>query len=101
MELTNNGTLIATGAFSFAQSAGGPKTVSPSLNFDSSPLRTIDQWYILCSGNPTTYVGEITVTELAVSVPEPSAYAMTLAGLACGGWQMCRRRRLKVRLAAW
>ena len=28
-------------------------------------------------------------------VPEPSTYAMALAGLACGGWQMYRRRRLK------
>ena len=30
-----------------------------------------------------------------VVVPEPSTYAMALAGLACGGWQMWRRRRLK------
>ena len=30
-----------------------------------------------------------------VVVPEPSTYAMALAGLACGGWQMFRRRRLK------
>jgi formylglycine-generating enzyme len=28
-----------------------------------------------------------------VPVPEPSTYAMALAGLACGGWQMFRRRR--------
>ena len=27
-------------------------------------------------------------------VPEPSTYAMALAGLACGGWLMWRRRRL-------
>jgi len=30
-----------------------------------------------------------------VVVPEPSTYAMALAGLACGGWQMMRRRRLR------
>jgi sulfatase modifying factor 1 len=30
-----------------------------------------------------------------VVVPEPSTYAMALAGLACGGWQMWRRRRLR------
>ena len=29
----------------------------------------------------------------AVAVPEPSTYAMALAGLACGGWQMWRRRK--------
>jgi formylglycine-generating enzyme required for sulfatase activity len=28
------------------------------------------------------------------SVPEPSTYVMALAGLACGGWQMFRRRKL-------
>ncbi len=28
-------------------------------------------------------------------VPEPSTYAMALAGLACGGWQMWRRHRLR------
>ena len=28
-----------------------------------------------------------------VVVPEPSTYAMALAGLACGGWQMFKRRR--------
>lgn len=30
-----------------------------------------------------------------IAVPEPSTYAMALAGLACGGWQMYRRRRLR------
>jgi fibronectin-binding autotransporter adhesin len=30
-----------------------------------------------------------------VAVPEPSTYAMALAGLAYGGWQMMRRRRLR------
>jgi len=30
-----------------------------------------------------------------VVVPEPSTVAMALAGLACGGWRMYRRRRLR------
>jgi hypothetical protein len=34
-----------------------------------------------------------------VVVPEPSTIAMTLAGLACGGWQVARRRR-RLRQAA-
>jgi len=34
-------------------------------------------------------------TGVLAVVPEPSTYAMALAGLACGGWQMMRRRRLK------
>ena len=36
-----------------------------------------------------------TATGDLVVVPEPSTYAMALAGLACGGWQMMRRRRLR------
>jgi hypothetical protein len=30
-----------------------------------------------------------------VAVPKPSTYAMARADLACGGWQMWRRRRLR------
>jgi hypothetical protein len=29
-----------------------------------------------------------------VAVPEPSTYAMALAGVACGGFAMWRRRKL-------
>jgi autotransporter-associated beta strand protein/T5SS/PEP-CTERM-associated repeat protein len=36
-----------------------------------------------------------TATGDLVVVPEPSTYAMVIAGLACGGWQMMRRRRLR------
>jgi autotransporter-associated beta strand protein/T5SS/PEP-CTERM-associated repeat protein len=39
----------------------------------------------------TTSATAMTITV----VPEPSTYAMALAGLACGGWQMWRRRRLR------
>jgi len=44
---------------------------------------------------PVFYVQGSSAGYLAVVVPEPSTYAMALAGLACGGWQMWRRRRLK------
>jgi hypothetical protein len=30
-----------------------------------------------------------------VAVPEPSTYAMALAGLACGGYSLFRRRRVR------
>ena len=30
-----------------------------------------------------------------VAVPEPSTYVMALAGLACGGYSMFRRRRVR------
>jgi hypothetical protein len=34
-------------------------------------------------------------TGMITSVPEPSAYVMALAGLACGGYSLFRRRRLR------
>ena len=59
--------------------------------------------YTYTSGNPTiTYVGfvedilDITGNVSAfqlTAVPEPSTYAMALAGLACGGYSLFRRRR--------
>ncbi|MFM8377918.1 MAG: PEP-CTERM sorting domain-containing protein [Planctomycetia bacterium] len=30
---------------------------------------------------------------IPVAVPEPSTYAMALAGIACGGWSLWRRKR--------
>jgi hypothetical protein len=50
----------------------------------SSPIRS--------SINPSSefvYYG----FRLAAPVPEPSTYAMALAGLACGGYSMFRRRK--------
>ena len=32
---------------------------------------------------------------VVTAVPEPSTYAMALAGLACGGYSMLRRRRVR------
>jgi hypothetical protein len=91
LNLENNGALIATGSFSFSQFASGTTTVTSPLTF-SSTNRIIDQWYILGNGNPSTYMAEITFTNMVVSVPEPSTCAMALAGLACGGYAMWRRR---------
>jgi hypothetical protein len=48
----------------------------------------------LAAGQYATFdatTGFISIT----AVPERLTYAMALAGLACGGWQMWRRRRLK------
>jgi hypothetical protein len=41
------------------------------------------------SGN----VVDVQVMLLTVAVPEPSTYCMALAGLACGGYSMFRRRQ--------
>jgi hypothetical protein len=94
LRLSNNSTTIATASFSYSQFAGGPITVTSPLTFTggtSNPI--IDQWYIEGNGNPATYLGEITFTEMVVSVPEPSTCAMALAGLACGGYSLFRRRK--------
>jgi hypothetical protein len=38
--------------------------------------------------------GTVVVDSVAVTaVPEPSTYAMALAGLACGGYSIFRRRK--------
>ncbi len=39
------------------------------------------------------YAGVFTTTVQVAAVPEPSTYAMALAGLACGGYTMFRRRK--------
>jgi hypothetical protein len=44
-------------------------------------------------GGPTPFGGPGTFTVSAV--PEPSTYAMALAGLACGGYSLFRRRRTR------
>jgi len=41
----------------------------------------------------STTTGNLSV--VMVAVPEPSTCAMLLAGVACGGWRMWRRRRLR------
>ncbi len=51
-------------------------------------------WTSTWTANHQRLVFSTTSGDLVV-VPEPSTYAMVLAGLACGGWQMFRRRRLR------
>ena len=70
---------------------------------DNTSTNTDASTYTYTSGNPTiTYVGfvedilDITGNVSAfqlTAVPEPSTYAMALAGLACGGYSLFRRRR--------
>jgi hypothetical protein len=49
--------------------------------------------YLLDPSSEGNYIGFRLASP--VVVPEPSTYAMALAGLACAGWQMWRRRRLR------
>jgi autotransporter-associated beta strand protein len=51
-------------------------------------------WTSTWTTNQQRLVFSTSTGELVV-VPEPSTYAMLIAGLACGGWRMMRRRRLR------
>ena len=53
-----------------------------------------DVWTSTETANYQRLVFSATTGDISV-VPEPSTYAMALAGLAYGGWQMFRRRRLR------
>jgi hypothetical protein len=50
---------------------------------------TLNEWAYDNTG-ASIRVGQVS------AVPEPSTYAMAIAGLACGGWQAFRRRRTRV-----
>ena len=47
------------------------------------------------AGINTVAGGSIAVGEFVAPVPEPSTCAMALAGLACGGYLLFRRRRAR------
>ena len=55
---------------------------------------TAGDWYSSFNSNQQALVFSQSTGTLTV-VPEPSTCAMALAGLAYGGWQMIRRRRLR------
>ena len=55
---------------------------------------TAGDWYSSFNTNQQALVFSQSTGTLTV-VPEPSTCAMALAGLAYGGWQMIRRRRLR------
>jgi formylglycine-generating enzyme required for sulfatase activity len=61
-------------------------------NFDASSLSSSFRLSNLPSFEDS-YVGFRLAAPVAV--PEPSTYAMALAGLACGGYTMFRRRRAR------
>ena len=84
----------------------GYQNVFPSINAGTNVTKTVNVqgtlnpgysmmfWDSAIGGGVSGtghYDGAFNLTFAAV--PEPSTYAMTLAGLACGGWQMVRRRK--------
>lgn len=87
----------------FDQNGNARELVSSDFNADTLCVIRGGDWYSAFAGimganfGPTSslsaespYIG-FRLTELAV-VPEPSTCVMTLAGLACGGWSVWRRR---------
>ena len=70
---------------------GGISTPDNRTRFNNWNALAPDPWENW--GNTTTgfSLGLVSVQ----AVPEPSTYAMAIAGLACGGWQVFRRRRTR------
>jgi hypothetical protein len=69
-------------------------TTSPNNNAVVSTVGTINGQVTYLSANTVTQ--NIGSPGTAINaVPEPSTYAMALAGLACGGYTMFRRRRAR------
>jgi hypothetical protein len=62
--------------------------ISPASNTYASSSND-STWSLLGDGYPFLFAIEAT----AAPVPEPSTYAMALAGLACGGYTIFRRRK--------
>ena len=105
MVLFNSGSAEATPRVSFGAAttgssfyyqydAIGDPTTSPNSNAVVSTVGTINGQVTYLSANTVTQ--NIGSPGTAINaVPEPSTYAMALAGLACGGYSLFRRRRAR------
>ena len=78
---------------------GGPGAWA--LAVDGDQLTTLNNYlaqnliaFIGVAGTPI-YDADTNKTYMITAVPEPSTWAMALAGLACGGWMMRRRHNAK------
>ncbi len=76
-----------TGAAGSSRGVRGGDWSAPSVTLSSSDRYTVD---------PSTEENQFGFRLASpVAVPEPSTYCMALAGLACGGYSMFRRRRAR------
>lgn len=77
--------------YDFGSSQQVPKTLYPFLGRAGA---LFNGWAAFDNLDPTTLRPMYAMSELitVTAVPEPSTYAMALAGLACGGFSMWRRR---------
>lgn len=84
----------------FAQQAEAGELFTFGTPVDRFRVMGIEQSAGLDPNNPTAFVtgltfdgaGAISMTQIAVAVPEPSEYALMLAGLGLIGWKARRRR---------
>jgi hypothetical protein len=93
--------VYATGSTIYAATQGGGLSVSPNngttwTNYTTGSGLGSNTVYGVYAAGSTIYAatsGGLSVG--VVAVPEPSTYAMALAGLACGGYSLFRRRRAR------
>jgi hypothetical protein len=79
-------------SFYYQYASNGDPTTSPNADAVVSTVGTINGQVTYLSANTVTQ--NIGSPGTAINaVPEPSTYVMALAGLACGGYSLFRRRR--------
>ena len=95
--VNGNGNMIFGGVLNLAFSGGSYADGTDVLQlFSNTGGFSGDFTSVVSTGLAAGQFATFNATNGYVSVvPEPSTYAMALAGLACGGWQMFRRRRLR------
>jgi autotransporter-associated beta strand protein len=95
--VNGNGSMIFGGILNLAFSGGSYDNGTDVLQlFENTGGFSGDFTSVVSTGLAAGQFATFNATTGSISVvPEPSTYAMALAGLACGGWQMFRRRRLR------
>jgi hypothetical protein len=77
-------------------SAAGSFTLGSGSGFGSVPglsNKSNGEW-VETEAEPSSFSNNMYgISQVLTAVPEPSTYAMALAGLACGGYSMLRRRK--------
>jgi autotransporter-associated beta strand protein len=92
VSLMNSGGKFGQGPSSGAVWAEGDFNYSGGVTLTDISLLNNSGLYGQGSYLPVAGLGSLSRAVVA-TVPEPSTYAMALAGLACGGWHLRRRRR--------
>jgi len=95
--VNGNGSMIFGGILNLTFSGGSYDNDTDVLQlFANTGGFSGDFTSVFSTGLAEGQFATFNATTGAISVvPAPSTYAVALAGLACGGWQMMRRRRLR------